>query len=298
MGALWHRPVYFVARAVDAMRRGRRVAGVATATIFVAVFVTGLFGGTLRGVERLLARWAGEVPVSVYLDPAADVAAARAAVAAAAPGLAIQVVTPEEALHRFRESLGPQGSLLDGLPSGVLPPAIEVRAGGLSLAAVRQLARRLEAVPGASDVDYGNAWLEPLERFVERARWVGIALFSALAAGAAVLVANTLRLGVFARRDEIEIMKLVGATDTFVELPFLVEGLLQGCAGGALAAGALLAGATVALPRVGHLLGLASPMARREVFPPGLLVALIGGGAALGLFASAIAVARELKRSA
>jgi cell division transport system permease protein len=110
-----------------------------------------------------------------------------------------------------------------------------------------------------------------------------------------VLVANTLRLGVFARRDEIEIMQLVGATDLFVETPFLLEGLLQGLAGGLLAAGALLALAAVALPSLAAA-GLA--LGRPEVLPPALIAAVVGGGAGLGLLSSALAVGRELGRRA
>jgi cell division transport system permease protein len=131
---------------------------------------------------------------------------------------------------------------------------------------------------------------------VSRLRWVGAALFGALAAGAAVLVSNTLRLGVFARRDEIEIMKLVGATDAFVEAPFLIEGLVQGVLGGALASGALLGAAGLALPRLEAALGLAAPIARGDLVPFGLLGALVAGGGALGTLASALAVGRELRQ--
>jgi len=291
------RPLYFVRRALDAMARGPRVALVATGTIFVAVFVTGLFAATLHGAERLLATWAGEVQISIYLDPAADLAAARAAAVAVAPGRPVEAVTAAEALRRFKETLGREGALLEGVRPEVLPPSIEVRAPGIRLAAARALAKRLEAVPGAREVDYGNTWLERLERLLDRLRWAGAALLAALAAGAAVLVANTLRLGVFARRDEIEIMKLVGATNGFVEAPFLIEGLLQGVAGGALAAGALFAGAALTLPRVAGALALASPIVRADVLPPALLAALVAGGAALGLVASALAVGRELRRA-
>ena len=290
------RPLYFLGRALDAMARGPRVTLVATGTIFVAAFLTGLFAGALHGAQKLLAAWAGEVQISVYLDPSADLEKARAAAAAAAPGRAVEAISTSEALRRFRDTLGPQGGLLDGLEPGVLPPSVEVRAPGIGLAEARALAKRLEAVPGAREVDYGSAWLERLEQLLSRLRWAGAVLFTALAAGAAVLVANTLRLGVFARRDEIEIMKLVGATDAFVETPFLIEGLLQGVLGGALASGALLGAAGLALPRIGAVLGLVAPIARGDLLPLPLLAALVAGGGVLGTIASALAVGRELKQ--
>ena len=295
MSAALRRGAYFLRRAGQAIARGPRLALVSTVTIFVAVFVIGLFAAALRGAERLMARWTGEVRISIYLDPSADLEAARAAAGAAAPGLAVEAVTAPEALRRFREALGPQGSLLEGIAPDVLGPSVEVRAAGLRLPQARALAARLEATPGAREVDYGEAWLGPLEEWVGRARWAGLLLLAVLGGGAAVLVANTLRLGVFARRDEIEIMKLVGATDTFVQGPFLLEGVLVGAAGGALAAGTLAALARFALPRLAGALQVAAPL-RGEVLPAALAAGLVGGGAALGLVASALAVGRELGR--
>jgi cell division transport system permease protein len=297
MRSLLRVPAYFLRRALDAMRRGPRVAFVATFTIAVAVFVTGLFAAALHGAERLLGAWAGEVQISVYLDPAADLDAARAAAAALAGGRPVDAVSSAEALSRFRASLGAEGALLDGVRPEVLPPSVEVRAGGARLSEARALAKRLEAVPGAREVDFGDPWLERLEALLGRLRWAGAALFAALAAGAAVLVSNTLRLGVFARRDEIEIMKLVGATDAFVQTPFLIEGLLQGLSGGALAVGGLVGLAAAVLPRLGAVLGPAAALRRADVLPVGLVAALVGGGAMLGLFASALAVGRELERA-
>jgi cell division transport system permease protein len=297
VNAIVTRPTYFVRRALEAMVRRPRIALVATGTIFVAVLVTGAFAAALHAGERLLGAWAGETEISVYLDPAADLAAARDAAAALAPGRAVEAVTSGEALRRFRAALGPEGALLDGLGEKVLPPSIEIRAPGITLPQARALAARLQAVPGARDVDYGNAWIEKLERLVERLRWAGAALLAAIAVGAAVLVANTLQLGVFARRDEIDIMKLVGATDSFVQVPFLIEGLLQGVAGGALAAAALVAGCAAGLPRLAAGFGLAGALAPGELVTASTVLALVAAGAGLGLVASALAVARELRRS-
>jgi cell division transport system permease protein len=285
--------VYFFRRAVETMARGPRVAVVATGTIFVALFVTGLFATSLQTAQRLIASWAGEVQISVYLDAAADLQAARAAVEAVAPGRAVEAVTSAEALRRFRTTLGPQGALLEGIKPEIFPPSVEVRAPGITFDEARALAAHLQAVPGAVEVDYGSAWLEPLQRFLGRLRWVAVALFVALAAGAAVLVANTLQLGVFARRVEIEIMRLVGATDLFVELPFLVEGWLQGLVGGALAAMGHLVTTEAVPPRRGWA---AATVARSDVLPGSTLLGVVGVGAALGVIASALAVRRELKR--
>jgi len=284
-------------RAVDALRRAPLVTAVAVGTVFVAVLLTGLVAALLGGGERLLAAWAGEVPISVYLAPAADLAAARAAAERLAPGMAVEAVTPVAALARLRASLGDEAALLDGLGDEVLPPSVEVRAPGLSLGRTRELAVRLRQVPGAVEVDYGAAWLERLETLLRRARVVGIALFAALALATSVLVANTLRLAVYARRDEIEIMKLVGATDVHVGAPFLVEGALQGLAGAGLAVAALTAAAWALLPRLRAALPLAARLTRADVLPGALLVGLLAGGMALGIAASLLSLRRFLRRT-
>jgi cell division transport system permease protein len=289
------RPLYFVRRALDAMKRGPYVAIVGTATIFVAAYAIGLFAASLGGAQRLLGVWAGEVRIAVYLKPGADLVLAREEALRIAEGRRVVAVPSSAALARLAESLGDQAHVLEGVGPDALPDAVEVEAPGISLAGAKALADRLRAVTGADEVDYGNAWLEKLERFVERARFASLFMLAALSLATAVLVANTLRLAVFARREEIEIMKLVGATDAFVGAPFLIEGLLQGILGGGLAALALLATHAAAVPRLRAAVAVAEVITLRDTLPLPLLGALVGGGAAIGLLASTLAVVRYLK---
>jgi cell division transport system permease protein len=291
------RPIHATRRALHAMVRGPYVALVGTATIFVAVFATGLFASALGGAERLLQAWAGAVRISVYLAPGADLAAAARAARAAAPGREVEAVPAAAALRRLADALGDERRVLEGVGPGALPDAVDVSVPGIGLAEARELAARLRsAVPGAADVDYGNAWLETLERLVRRGKLAAAVLFTALAAATAVLVSNTLRLAVFARRDEIEIMKLVGATDGFVSAPFLIEGLLQGLLGAALAVAALFGVHAAILPRIRAAVAVAADLRLADTLPPALLAALVAGGGAVGLLGSALSVARALRR--
>jgi cell division transport system permease protein len=111
----------------------------------------------------------------------------------------------------------------------------------------------------------------------------------------AILVSNTLRLAVYARRDEIEIMKLVGATDGYVGAPILLEGILQGLAGAGLAVGALGGAAWALVPRLREALPIASRLTPADVLPGRLVLALLLGGTALGLLASALSLRRFLR---
>lgn len=292
-----HAILHTLRRAVDALRRAPFVAAVAVGTLFVAVLLTGAFAAALGAGERLLAAWAGEVPVSVYLVRGADLEAARLAAERLAPGAAVEAVTPRDAMRRLRASLGDQGRVLDGLGDDVLPASVEVHVQGLSLSRARELAARLRAVPGAAEVDDGAAWLSRLENLLRQGRVVGLALLALVAVATAILVSNTLRLAVYARREEIEIMKLVGATDGYVGAPILLEGALQGLAGATLAVGALSASIWVLLPRLREALPIAARITRADLLPGSLVAALLLGGTALGLVASALSLRRFLRRS-
>lgn len=291
------RPVKALRRAFAAMVRGPYVTLVGMATIFVAVFAVGLFAVALSGAERLLAVWAGEVRISVYLSPGADLLKARNAASAIAVGRRVEAVPAAVALRRLSDSLGDEAHLLEGVEPGVLPDAVEVDVPGIELRSARDLANRLRQVPGAVDVDYGNGWLERLETIVKRARLAGIVLFVALALATSVLVSNTLRLAVYARQDEIEIMKLVGATDGFVSTPFLIEGALQGFFGAGLAVLSLLLAGTVVLNRLKEALPVAAGLTLKDTLPPGLGLVLLAAGTGVGLLASALSVKRALRRT-
>jgi cell division transport system permease protein len=278
------------------MARGPYVAIVGTVTIFVAVFAIGLFAASLGGAQRLLEAWAGEVRIAVYLKPGADLVLAREEAVQVADGRRVVAVPSSVALKRLAASLGDQANVLEGVGPDALPDAVEVEAPGISLAGAKALAERLRGVTGADEVDYGNAWLEKLERFVERVRFASLFMLAALSLATAILVANTLRLAVFARREEIEIMKLVGATDAFVGAPFLIEGLLQGLGGGLLGVVALLGVHAAAAPRLRAAVKMAEGLTLRDTLPLPLLGALVAGGAAIGLLASTLAVLRFLKK--
>jgi cell division transport system permease protein len=294
---MMRRPVEAFRRARTAMVRSPYVTITATGTIFVAVLSIGLVAAALGTAERVLGAWAGEVRISVYLARGTDLAAAGAAVAALAPGRTVEEVPAAEGLRRLAQSLGDEARLLDGVGADAIPDCVEVAVPGITLEEARALTLQLRQVPGAAEVDFGTAWLERLEEFLRRARMAGLALLLLLGLATAVLVSNTLRLAVYARREEIEIMKLVGATDAFVGAPFLLEGLLQGAMAGGLAAVTLLGLQAALLPRLAAAIG---PLA---ALPPGtgpawpLLLSVVGGGTAIGLLASGLAILRFLRRA-
>ena len=292
------RLVYFVGKALGGMRAAPFVHLVTALTIGVALTLATVTGVVAAPAGALLEAWGLRAELTLYLAPGTD-AAAGAAVAAEAAEAAegdARFVPPEEALARLRVALGEGGSLLDDLPANPLPPSVEVRPGKARTAReVAALATKLSELAGVDEVDYGGEWIDRVAGLSRAARLLGLVLVPLIVLGAAVLAGSVIRLGVYARREEIEIMKLVGATDAFVRAPFLVEGFLAGALGGGLAAAALLWLAH----RIGPELAAALPLPP-ELGPSALatgtnlaLVAL--AGALLGLASSALSVGRHLR---
>jgi len=267
----------------------------AVVTIALALFLGGAMAFSVLGARVLLASWGAQRTVTAYLDRALSEEQARAVaerLRADHPRVEVVLVSPAQALDRLRVQLGDLGGALDGLSRNPLPATLELtpRGGG----DLRALADRVSNVGGVAEVDYGREWVDRLEALGGALRGFGTASLALLAVAALLVVANTIRLAVYARRDEIEIMKLVGATDGYVRAPFLLEGALQGLCGAALAAAGLLAVQRLVLPRAAAAFAFASGASAPHLAAQHCAV-LAAAGALVGLCGSYLAVGRSLR---
>jgi cell division transport system permease protein len=146
----------------------------------------------------------------------------------------VDYVSEEQALARARKEMG---EFADVFEAGVLPASIEVhlRVGLRSPRVVKSVADRIRTYQFIDDVRYGEEWVEKLYRLRNIATIAGTGLGLAFATVAVIIIGATIRMAVLARAKEISIMRLVGATDMFVRLPFLIDGLVKGLLGGLLA---------------------------------------------------------------
>lgn len=243
---------YSLGEAVASLLRNRRQAALAMLTIAAGLFVLGFFLVVHANLQRVLDRWNEAAELSAYLHDDVTPEQRRAIqVQVERSGLAehSRYVSKDEAAVRFRADFPDLARTADALANNPLPASIDVRlnAGARSQgAAVDALAAGLSAAPGVADVRYDRRLLSRLGAALRAIRWTGTAIVTLLALAAALTVASVVRLAAHARRDEIEIMQLVGAPLAFVRGPFVAEGVLQG-GGGALLAimglwGAYLAG--------------------------------------------------------
>ena len=289
---------YFLTDAWDEFKHSPGANLLAAATLTAVLLLAASLLLVLRNAERQVERVRGEARVDIYLrdDATPEQVEAIREGAASRPGVArVSFVAKAEALRRFREAFGDLAALAGELETNPLPASFEVflAPGPGTLSHARGVADALGSRPGVEEVRYDREWLDRLAGGLAAAELAGVAL-ALLVFGAVVFVmAAVLRLAVLARQDEIEIMRLVGATPALVRGPFLVAGLAQGL-GAAWAAllgleagrrALLSAAGSPGLPLVQLLAG--APLDGRSA------LTLLAAGTLVGLVGAYLAVRRS-----
>ena len=297
------KPAYHLRQALLCLRHSPYAALVAAASVAVALSLCGGAWLTERSIEAVLRSSGADASITLFLTPRVREGAKLAGLAASAagPGSTARFVTPDEALARLRADLGDAGRALGDLAENPLPPTIEVRLSSSRLAEgdlreIHEAAVRLKVLPGVTEVDDGASFVSHLQGVLRAVRASGLVLLIVVLGVALFLVGNVVRLSVYARRDEIDILRLVGATDAFIASPFAIEGTVQGLAGGIVAVVIVHLAEAVALPRAAAAFGFGQELLPAPIgwLAPLVLILL---GAAVGLLASLVAVLRFLRRA-
>jgi cell division transport system permease protein len=291
---------YFLNEAAESLLRSWRSAVLAILTIAAGLFVLGFFLMVNSNLQRVVSRWSEAAEMSVYLDDDAtreQVQALEALIDQSGVSDQRQYLSKADALARFREDFPDLAGAAERLERNPLPASLEVRLGTRArsaASAVDDLAARLGSEPGVADVRYDRRWLSRLGSAVRFVRTIGLVIVALLAVAAALTVANVVRLAAYARRDEIEIMQLVGAPFSFIRGPFVAEGILQGGAGALVAIVALWAIFLAGRAWYGHLALEGLGLTTLTFLPVGVLLALLAGGMLLGCVGGFI-VARTVR---
>lgn len=283
---------YAFDEATRSLWRGRQSGILSTATIALALFVLGAFLLVTANMERLGAEWSSAAELSVYLKDDVKVEDRAALERLLAPGDAVasfEFVSKSDALVRFKQTFADLAGSVDSLGENPLPASYEVRLRASAADRVDALASQLRMAKGVADVRYDRQWLNRLLAAIRIVRTVGLVLGAILTLAAALTVANVVRLALYARRDELEIMQLVGAPTVYVRGPFVMEGVLQGGIG-AIAALSVLA-ATFYAVRGRYLVPLASAMNLSSIsfLPAEVVVLLVVGGMVVGCLGGLVA---------
>lgn len=290
---------YSVEEAFVELWRNRLVNLVSIATIAVSLFILGVFLSVSAGLSELAAGWAHRVQLTVYLSDDASSSSRRRldATLDGSPEVdSFTYVSKEEAVARFQSYFPELRNLTSLLETNPLPASFEVKiaADYRQPELVRAFVSKLAALEGVAEVDYDLLWIERLTAILDLLRMLGLFVGAALVVASVFTIFNVIKLTVYGRQDEIGIMRLVGATHAYIRGPFLVEGVLQGGLGGALAIGLLFACHELLLRDALDSFQLLPSGGALAFVPPAAWATIVLGGMLVGLVGSTLSVRKFL----
>jgi cell division transport system permease protein len=288
---------YFLVRALTNMRQNLFASLVTTATIALALLIVSLLLLVFVNLEEVAAGWSDRVQVTAYFpDELApdDISRLKRAIEAIPGTAAVHYVSRDEALTRFRERLKGQESLLEGVSAEVLPTSLEIslKRSTRTMEGTDAYVAALRRVPGIDEVQYGEEWLHRFTTFLTFMRLLAAVIGCFLLLAVTFIVSNTIKLTVYGRRDELELLSLVGATRFFIKAPFLLEGLIQGAAGAILSLVVLFGSWLAFFYNAENFLAISPTVAGLTFLPLTHVAAILAGGALLGLVGSMAALKR------
>jgi len=280
---------YALREAIAAFRRAPVLTGLSSAMVGLALFVVGLFALATYNLQLALAAIEERVEVVVYLRDDTRQSEIDLLLAELTDMDEVRLVTyvsKRDALERAQAELPEFGELFMDAEVNPLPQSLEVelRPGDRSAEVVERVAIAAEGHPFVEDAQYGREWVDRLFAL----RRIGLAstavLGGAFALVAALIIGTALRIAIFARRDEIYVMRLVGATTGFIRRPFLLEGAIAGLGGGIFA---------LALTYATYR-GVYAYLFEIAWVPGGWVALGLGIGSAFGMLSSGLAIRRHL----
>ncbi len=282
--------MYALREAIAAFRRAPLLTGLSAAMVGLALFVVGLFALATYNLQLALTSVEERVEIVAYLRDDArqsEIDLAESELAKLPEVRAVHYVSKREALAQAKKDLPEFQDLFAGLDVNPLPQSLEVelRPSARTKDAVESVSRVAAAYPFVEDVRYGRDWVDKLFTLRRVGAATTAVLGGAFAMVAALIIGTALRIAIFARREEIYVMRLVGARNGFIRRPFLLEGGIAGLLGGLLAWGL-----TYATYRAlyAYLFALAW-------IPPFWILLGVLTGIAFGALSSALAIRRHLR---
>ncbi len=288
---------FFVSEALRDLRRAGRVGLSAILLITLSLGALGCFWLLSLNLGRAVTQWRERVRVVAYLKDEPKAAAVEdlvGRVQALGGVQRVRYVSRAEALASLKRSLGQQASVVDQLPRNPLPASLELTPDEETATpeGTRALVQRLSALPEVEEVQGGAEWVESLAQWQRLFQLTGLGVGAVLALAAILTVTTATTLVLHARRDEMEIMRLVGATETVIRLPLLLQGMAQGLLGAVAALAAREVAYVLLATRVEPLLNLTLGLGRAVFLSAPQMALLLAGGATLGALGGLLAKGR------
>ena len=278
--------IFYTRRAIKDILENRFLNVVTIITIALSVLIVSAFGLFFLNAQDMFNAWKKGVRIMVYLEPETSEAQrldTRYRLQTIAGIQSIRFISKADALELMKARMQRQTSLLDNMRENPLPDAFEVTlvTESNSPEKIEFLAQRIEGLPSVSEVEYGRQWIDRFANFFNLFKLVGYGMGAMFFMATVFIAANTIRLVLYSRREEIHIMRLVGATDNFIKVPFYLEGIIQGLSGGLIGLGMLFS----AFSAIGSQFEqtLSAEMVAIRFFSMGTCAVFLGGGMLTGL---------------
>jgi len=292
--------MFFLEKAYRDIRRNILVNGVSISIIVFSLLIFSIFLLVLLNLNKLLAHWEGKIQVICYVKDGLsphEVENLEKRILDVRGVKSIKYVSKSDATLLFERLFGNQKGILEGLDLSILPASFEIQleqefyhGQGLS-----QFAKKLSQLKGISDTQYGREWITRLSTIVYLLRWGQWILGGILFLAISFIVSNTIKLSIYSRKEEIEIMRLVGATNGHIKIPFLIEGSFQGVLGATLALGLLFLLFQSFLFKSGPSIKAYWGPITLSFLPWSSIGGVISVGISLGVLGSYLSLARFLK---
>jgi cell division transport system permease protein len=288
---------YFISEAFRGLRANSLVNLLAVGTISMAMLIVGFFLLALINLHAVVNTLGDRFEISVYLkegttDHEKDFLLERLK---AEPGVRkVSYLSKADALALFKKELKGQEALLQGLGENPLPDSYEISVDRRSADPdrIEEMAKKISAYPGVEDASYGKEGAKVLSGLFKLVTYGGTALAVLLGVSVVFIISNSVRLALYTRGQEIELMQWIGATRGFIQGPFLIEGMMLAMLGSALAVGIITA-VYYALPQ-GVIFFLARPDGL-DFLPLSVVAFMIIGGSLLGLAGALVSVTKFLE---
>jgi cell division transport system permease protein len=297
---------YFFKEAGTSFKRNWVMSLGAVVTIFLSLLLIGvsLLIGNVAG--SLIVKQEQKVSIQVFIKDDAnqtDVEGLQRKLQTDSMVKKVDYVSKDQALARFKQQMKQSQDIVNNLEGNPLPASIEVELHDAHN--VQKVVSTIKAAPEfksvasppndpSQSIKYGQDIVQRLFNFTRVLRVVGIVFIVMLAVVALIFINNTIRMAIYARRNELSIMRLVGASNWFIRMPFVFEGMMQAIVGAVLARAVMLALQFLALPRIQNTIRF-MPFGASNGFIWLVAAVLLAGGILIGGFGSWIAMRRYLK---
>ncbi|MCL4467992.1 MAG: ABC transporter permease [Deltaproteobacteria bacterium] len=298
----FERLTYFIATTVKGIKTNLYLNAITIITIAVAFFILNIFFIIYNNVNSVLGEWKGRIRIIAYLQDGlsgGELTSLENRIKNTSGIKSIKYYSKQDALSQFREELKGQAGILNGVSADVLPAylTITVQESVLNNNSIDKLAAAIKRVPGVSDVQYGAQIAQKVSGILILVKMLGIGIGGFMLFAIFIIVSNTIRISIFSRKDEIEIMKLVGATNLFIEIPFMLEGMIQVLAGTGISIVFLYLVYRLFLYRLHTTLGSLFLTMNVSFLSSNAILALLAGSALMGMTGAIISTGKFIRRN-